>query len=233
MAYISIMQPYIFPYIGYFQLINAVDKFVFYNDVSFMKKGWIHRNRILLNGKDFLFTIPCAEISQNRRICDTRIVFNAKEKNKLLMTIEQAYRRAPFFETSYELIEKILFKNFTCIDELAMESIKEVSRFLDLKTHFVESKDRYANEELKKGDRLIDICLRENIDSYINALGGQEIYTKEYFKERGVNLQFIKTGLVTYSQFDNEFVPWLSIIDVLMFNEREKISTYLLNFELV
>ena len=227
------MQPYVFPYVGYFQMVNAVDKFVFYNDVSFIKKGWINRNRILLNGKDFLFTIPCEGISQNRRICDTRVAFDAKEQNKLLMTIEQAYRKAPFFEYSYELVRKVFLKKVDYVDELAIESILEVSRLLNIETTFIESKDRYTNEEFKKEDRLIDICLKENSNDYINALGGQEIYTKEYFEKCGVNLQFIKPNLITYPQFGNEFVSGLSIIDVLMFNGHEKISTYLLNFELV
>lgn len=233
MAKIAIMQPYIFPYIGYFQLIRAVDQFVFYNDVNFIKKGWIHRNRILVNGTDFLFTIPCEGISQNKRICDTRLAFDAKEKSKLLMTLFQAYKKAPFFDETYRLIERVFSKEVAFIDELAMESVKEVCLFLNINTRLTQSKGCYTNEELKKGDRLIDICHRENKNSYVNPQGGHEIYTKEYFFERGISLQFIKTGSVTYHQFENEFVPWLSIIDVLMFNEPVTIASYLNQYELV
>ncbi|CAN5376086.1 WbqC family protein [soil metagenome] len=232
MATIAIMQPYVFPYIGYFQLIGAVDKFIFYNDVNFIKKGWIHRNRILLNGTDHLFTIPCTEISQNKRICDTRLAFDVKERNKLIQTISQAYKRAPFFETIFPLVESILVQPYEFIDELAMQSVKDVSSYLQLNVSFEESKNRYGNEELKKADRLIDICLTEGIKSYINPSGGQSIYTHEYFNERGVNLQFINALPVSYSQFGETFVPWLSILDVLMFNDRNTISKLLTEYEL-
>jgi len=226
------MQPYVFPFIGYFQLIGAVDKFIFYNDVNFIKKGWIHRNRILVNGQDHLFTIPCADISQNKRICDTRLAFDEKEKNKLLQTISQAYKRAPFFETIFPLLESILIRQYDFIDELAIQSVKDVSSYLNLNASFEESKNRYGNEELKKADRLIDICLIEDINSYINASGGQSIYTTEYFKERGVDLQFLNGLPKSYQQFDGTFVPWLSIVDVLMFNDKTTISKLLAEYEL-
>ena len=232
MSRIAIMQPYIFPYVGYFQLIAASDQFVFYNDVNFIKKGWIHRNRILLNGKDFLFTIPCAEISQNKLICETKIAFAAKDKNKLLLTIHQAYKNAPLFDEVYSLIEKIIFKEFKCIDELAIHSVKEICTFLNIKTKFLESKGRYNNDGLKKGDRLIDICLKENSFHYINTIGGKELYDKEDFMKSGVELQFMRPKFLVYKQFDNNFVPWLSIIDVLMFNDVMVISSNLNNYEL-
>ncbi len=233
MASIAIMQPYIFPYIGYFQLVNEVDRFIFYNDVNFIKKGWIHRNRLLLNGSDFLFTIPCAEVSQNKRICDIKVAFDQKEKSKLLATIRQAYKGAPFFEEIYPLVEGIILKEVAFIDELAVHSVKEISNFLGLSTAFGTSKDQYGDDNLKREERLIDICLKEGIHSYINPIGGQEIYTKEYFRERGIDLKFLKPVAVTYKQFENDFVPWLSIIDVLMFNDRGEILKFLKNFELV
>lgn len=233
MRQIAIMQPYIFPYIGYFQLIQAVDKFVFYNDVNFIKKGWIHRNRILLNGKEFLFTIPCAGISQNKKICETKLAMDYKEKNKFLLTVSQSYKRAPNFEKVYPLIERVINKDFQHIDDLAMESVKQVCQLLGIKTELTESKNQYNNEELRKADRLIDICNKEKILSYINPVGGQEIYTKEYFLDRGITIRFMKPNPISYPQFEGEFVPWLSIIDVLMFNAHEKITAYLRNFELI
>lgn len=233
MAKIAIMQPYIFPYIGYFQLIGAVDKFVFYNDVNFIKKGWIHRNRILLNGHDFLFTIPCSEVSQNKRICDTKLGFDVKERIKLVQTISIAYKKAPFFEEVFPIVERVLLGEYVFIDEMAIQSVKEVSAFLKLNTMFEESKGRYGNEELKKADRLIDICLKEKITSYVNPSGGQEIYTVKYFKDLSIDLEFLKSLPLQYTQYENDFVPWLSILDVLMFNDRERISGYLHNFELV
>lgn len=230
---IAIMQPYFFPYIGYFQLIKAVDLFVFYNDVNFIKRGWIHRNRILLNQKDLLFTIPCAEVSQNKRICDTRTAFDGASKKKLMSSIMHSYKRAPHFEAVYTCIESVIERDFEFVDELAMESVRVFCDFLSIPARLMASKDQYANEGLKKADRLIDICRQENAMNYINAIGGQEIYTKDYFAEYGVALQFLSPRQVSYKQFDHQFVPWLSMIDVLMFNTTEETHRLLDEYDLI
>jgi WbqC-like protein family len=230
---LAVMQPYVFPYIGYFQMVNAVDIFVFYNDVNFIKKGWINRNRILLNGGEFLFTIPCADASQNKLICDTKISFDIKERKKLLATIRQAYKKAPFFNEVYRIVENVLATDYEFIDEMAIMSVKETCKYLNVATQFKESNNRYNNSELAQADRLVNICLQEKADQYINAQGGADLYDKEYFQFRNISLQFIKPGEIVYKQFDNVFVPSLSIIDVLMFNEKEVVKQTLQSFELV
>jgi WbqC-like protein family len=230
---LAIMQPYVFPYIGYFQLINAVDLFVFYNDVNFSKKGWINRNKILLNGKEFLFTIPCTDASQNKLICDTKIGFEIKERNKLLATIQQAYRKAPFFKEVYDIVENVFSADYEFIDEMAIVSVKETGKYLNVGTQFAESNNRYNNSGLMQADRLIDICLQEKATFYINAQGGTDLYDRKYFLSHTINLQFIKPGTIVYKQFDDEFVPSLSIIDVLMFNQKEEVKQMLRSFELV
>jgi hypothetical protein len=233
MPKIAIMQPYVFPYVGYFQLIRATDVFVFYNDVNFIKKGWINRNKILSNGKDLIFTIPCLEVSQNKKICDIEVGISEKELGKLLVTIEHSYKKAPFFSEVYPLVSKVLTEGGRYIDQLAMRSVQHVCEYLNISTKLIESKDRYGNEVMKREYRLMDICIKENIRDYINPIGGSEIYTKECFKEGGINLQFLKTNPITYRQFNNEFVPWLSIIDVLMFNNKEQVNQYLDQYTLI
>ena len=230
---LAIMQPYLFPYIGYFQLINAVDLFVFYNDVNFIRKGWINRNRILVNGKEHLFTIPCRDISQNRLICETAIVFDSREQSKLLETIQQAYKKAPFFTAIYKIVEKVLLANYTHIDAMAIASITEVCEHLSMGTQFKESKKQYNNQELAAADRIIDICLKEKAGEYINAEGGTGLYSKDQFSHSGIKLNFLETKLLSYRQLDNEFVPSLSIIDVLMFNSKDDVRQMLHSFELV
>jgi hypothetical protein len=233
MKRIAIMQPYVFPYIGYFQLIHAVDMFVFYNDVNFIKKGWINRNAILLDGRAHKFTIPCADVSQNRLICDTHVAFDESEKKKFFATLEQAYKKAPYFNETFSLVRTVLSSSESTIDRLAISSIIAVCQELDIKTRLVVSSERYQNRELRREERLIDICTKENANEYVNPIGGAEIYSKEFFKTRGVDLYFQKPRLDAYKQFDNDFVPGLSVIDVLMFNDRKKISGYLHSFELL
>lgn len=232
---VAVMQPYIFPYIGYFQLINAVDKFVFYDDVNFIKKGWINRNRILVNSNDFVFTVPLNKVSQNNLINETLI--NAenfeKWKQKFIQTLTESYKKAPFFRQTYELVDFILSKNYQTISELASESVKLISNYIGIETVFLNSSETYHNKGLEKQTRLIDICRLENANHYINALGGQELYKKEDFSKQGIKLDFIKSLPVEYKQFNEKFVPWLSIIDVMMFNSQEEIQNLLTKYELI
>lgn len=226
---IAIMQPYFFPYIGYFQLIHASDIFIFYDDVNFINRGWINRNRILLNGEPHLISIPCKKASQNKLIKDIQVAFDEKNRQKLLRTFQLAYRKAPYYLEVFPIIEKTLSAGEINIAELAANSIKEVVHYLGLSVTFKASSKNYQNGELKKADRLIDICQREEINNYINPQGGKEIYSKAYFKEKRINLRFLTPQAIPYPQFGETFVPWLSILDVMMFNSREKITNELLN----
>lgn len=229
------MQPYLFPYIGYFQMVKSVDIFVFYDDVNFIKKGWINRNRILVNNQEFLFTVPLNKISQNNTIKETNINLEIFESWKEIFykTIEYNYKKAPNFKNVDQLIKTILNINCNSISELAIETVIEVSKYLSINTKFIIASEKYNNKDFQRQNRLIDICKKENATHYINALGGQELYDKESFKKQDVELSFIKSLPIKYNQFNNEFVPWLSIIDVLMFNSKEDIIDLLNQYELV
>lgn len=232
---IAVMQPYIFAYIGYFQMIKAVDKFVFYDDVSFIKQGWVNRNRILVNGKDFLFSVPQEKISSYTQIKDSLISKKNYEvwKNKFLQTLEQSYKKSPHYDLVITLIVSVLNKNFSTISELAIDSAISISKYLGLNTKFIISSEKYKNQEMERAARLIDICKQEGADEYLNAIGGMELYSKEEFEEQGIKLNFIKSQPIEYKQFKNEFVPWLSIIDVLMFNSVEEINEMLDGYNLI
>ncbi|MDP5140076.1 MAG: WbqC family protein, partial [Spirosomaceae bacterium] len=212
------MQPYIFPYIGYFQLINAVDKFVIYDDVNFIKRGWIHRNNILVNNSANMFTVPLSKPSQNNLINEVELGDLTSWKEKFLKTTEQSYKKAPHFETVFSLLERTFSSGETYIGKLALRSIQEVCFYLEISTEIESSSEVYGNPELKGQERILDICLKEKAEHYINPTGGRELYSKNLFAENGVKLNFIQSEKVIYPQFKNEFVPWLSIIDVLMFN---------------
>ena len=231
---VAVMQPYFMPYIGYFQMIKSVDTFIFYDDVNFIKQGWINRNRILLNNKDFLFTIPLHNATSFSLIKDTLLneKFYPIWKVKFLQSIAQNYKKAPHFEVVYSLISTVLNTNCQSISELAIESVKMVSGYLNLNTEFYVASERYQNKELEREKRLISICKNENATDYINAVGGKELYSKEIFKENGVELQFIASKPIVYKQFKDDFIPWLSIIDVLMFNSVAEVNELLNEYEL-
>ncbi len=227
------MQPYIFPYIGYFQLIKAVDKFVIYDDVNYINKGWINRNRILVGGQAFQFTIPLKEASQNKLILEIEISKDASWKKKLLKTIQQSYQKAPNFESVYELISEILQPEHQTIAALNLFALQKVCSRLALKTEIISSSSIYNNAHLKSSERILDICLQEKATSYINAIGGMELYDKTTFENAGINLSFIKNQPISYRQLKNAFIPWLSIIDILMFNNYKDISGFLDQYELI
>jgi len=228
---LAIMQPYIFPYIGYFQLINAADKFVFYDDVTFIKQGWINRNNILLNGKKYLFTIPVKNISSFAAINETYVSDKPFSwGKKLLSTFTQAYNKAPFFNEVFPLIEKVMSGSSNqSISSVAKDSIISVMQYLNMQTEIVESSSIYNNSELKSEERIIDICQKENADTYINAPGGMALYQAKHFEVIKTILSFLEVVLERYHQFENEFVPGLSIIDVLMFNSVEEVRSMLAN----
>lgn len=233
---LAIMQPYLFPYIGYFQLVAAVDKFVIYDDVNFIKSGWINRNNVLINKKSNLFTVPLNKASSYTLINETKI--NLKFYNiwkvKFLRSLEQSYKKSPYFTEVYNLIENVLeIKENDLISELAVNSIKEVSKYLQLKTEICETSGIYNNKTKSGQERVLDICRIEKASQYINPIGGMELYSKHSFKEKGIVLNFIKSKPIIYAQFDNNFYPWLSIIDVLMFNPISEVNKMINQYELV
>jgi WbqC-like protein family len=232
---IAIMQPYIFPYIGYFQLINAVDKFIFYDDVGFIKQGWINKNNILLHKNKHTFTIPVQNISSFTNIKNTLISEKPTHWNtKLSETLKQAYKKAPYYDDVSPIVDKILRGCLNrSIGDVATESIESVLDYIGLKKTLTHSFETYNNTHLKLAERVVDICRQERADTYINAIGGQAFYTKDFFKEHEINLNFIKPNLTIYPQNTPEFVAGLSILDVMMYNEPAQIKVMLDYYTLI
>lgn len=230
---IAIMQPYIFPYIGYFQLINAVDRFIIYDDVSFINKGWINRNNILVGGKAHLFTIPLKDASQNKLIFEVGLARHEPWQKKLLKTLQQSYQKAPCYQKVFDLIEEIVNLEIESINELNLCALQKTCKYMEISTEIVPSSTVYQNGHLKGQDRILDICKQEQADHYINPIGGMELYDKGKFEKEGIRLDFIKSILSPYPQFKNAFVPWLSVIDVLMFNHPDDIRKQLEAYELI
>lgn len=229
---LGIMQPYFFPYIGYFQLIKSVDRFIFYDDVSYIKQGWINRNRFLINGSDKYFSVPLKNISSFRNINETEADNEKKWRGDFIKLVKFNYSKAPFFKSVLLLIETLCSGSFKYISEIAETSVELVTGYLQIKTEMCRSAGRYGEIHSSGPGRIIDICLKENADEYINPIGGQSLYSKSEFKNRGIELKFLKSRELVYGQFRNEFVPWLSIIDVLMFNSPDSVMNFLEQYEL-
>jgi hypothetical protein len=224
------MQPYLFPYMGYYQLVNHVDIFVYFDDVNYKKKGWINRNNLLVNKEQFLWALPIKKISQNKKIYEHQISNFSENKNKFFKLIKNNYSNAPYFDEIYTLLTKVFEKQVTGICELIYKSNEIIFEYLGIKTKCLLSRDLDYDRSLDKQYKIINICKLIGSAEYFNLSSGKDIYDFNLFKDNKIQLNFIKSKEFYYNQFGNEPVPNLSIIDVLMFNSKEKIRNYLLEF---
>lgn len=230
MTKVAITQPYLFPYIGYFQIMNAVDEYVIYDDVQYIMRGWINRNNLLINGEKKLFTIPLHGASPNKLINEIEI---ADDFVKFKKTITAAYARAPYFRDVSALIDNICSYEDNNLARFVGNSLAEIARYLGIRSNHIYSSDIQKEPGLKGQDKIIAICKKLGAVQYINAIGGQELYDKGEFQKAGIDLKFLETRFINYDQFDNEFIPGLSMIDVMMFNSPETIAKMLDAYELI
>ncbi len=228
---IAIMQPYFFPYIGYFQLINAVDEFVVYDNIEYTKKGWINRNRILVNGKDSYISLPLKKDSDHLDVRDRYLADSwSFEKHKMLNRIIASYRKAPCFDSAYPVIERSILFEESNLFSFILNSLNLVREYLGISTPLLVSSTIRVDHELKAEKKVMAICKARKADIYINPIGGIQIYSKVDFRSEDIDLCFLKTTDFVYQQSGNEFYPFLSIIDVMMFNSKEEIMKYLTSF---
>ena len=228
---IAIMQPYFLPYIGYFQLINAVDQFVIYDNIEYTKKGWINRNRILVNGTAEYISLPLKNDSDYLQVSERKLAdsFDA-DRNKLLRRLYQAYYKAPYFESVYPLLQSIFAIEEKNLFHFIHHSLLQVCRFLGINTDFIISSTLPIDNSLKAQDKVMVICKSLQATTYINPPGGVNLYSKDVFMNNNIRLGFIQPGIIEYPQFKNTFLANLSIVDVMMFNEIEKIKQFLNQF---
>ncbi len=233
MRKLAIMQPYFMPYIGYFQMINAVDRFVLFDDVTYINKGWINRNRICVAGRPHTFTIPLVAASQNRAICEHQLYEGGRWRTKLLATIKANYRSAVNFDEAYSLMENVVLHPAQGLSEFIAHSLAQVCAYLHIPTEFVPTSRAFANQHLKAQARILDICKKENSGIYVNAIGGLELYRAKDFRSEGVELLFLESQAEPYQQGGSVFHANLSIIDVLMHNRQSAIKKMLRQYQLV
>ncbi len=231
--HVAIMQPYIFPYIGYFHLIQASSIFVFYDDVHYIKKGWINRNRILNQGAGMLFTVPIHNASRNKLIKDTSPLIDGQWKDAFYKKLLHSYKKSPFFANCIEPIMSVFPKEYSNITDVAVESISAVYSYLGMGfVHTTSSICSPSTKGMEKEDRLIAITKTLASNNYVNAIGGKELYSKQQFLNKGINLSFVKSNPVKYPQYSNSFIPWLSIIDIIMFCSKEQTIDFLSAYSL-
>lgn len=250
---LGIMQPYFFPYIGYFQLIASVDKFMLYEHVSFRKKSWITRNYILPSKcAPMIISVPIRDKSSEKEIRDILIENESQWRSRLLKTILHAYKKAAFFDETFTLLERIMEKPQDYLYQFNAESLIGICKHLGINTEITYQHDNYRliEEDLiskfenisandckdkpdRKSERIIKICQTECAAIYHNPPGGHDMYNKEIFQKFGIDLKFVMPVLSDYNQFNRHFTPNLSVIDVLMHCGKEQTFAMLNNYSLL
>lgn len=225
---LTVMQPYLFPYIGYYQLVYASNVFIFYDDVTFIKQSYINRNSILANGESLRFTLPVSGASSNALIGSLEYV----SSKKILKTIAQAYSKAPYFDVVFPLVESVFSQENRSVTHINKLSIEVVFEYLGIDKKMLVASQIDYDRTKDRADRLIELAKMNDCGHYINSPGGKELYSKKYFEKRGVKLNFIETRINPYKQGSKEFTPYLSMIDILMNCSKKQILEMLKSYEL-
>lgn len=227
MTSLAIMQPYFLPYIGYFRLFTNAERFIFLDNAYYINKGWVNRNRLLINNKSWTFTIPLNNASQNKLINELTISYKNYDYNKLLKSIYYNYKKSPQFEMVYPLAERIFkFKDLRLINFI-INSFIEIFQYLKLPFKF-DLASNILEKKCNGEEYIINLCRQVNATVYLNASGGKHLYNENHFLNQGIKIMFLGPETFTYSHPCGNFIQNLSILDVIMFNDKNKICNELL-----
>jgi len=227
------MQPYFFPYLGYFHLAKEVDVMVFADDYQYVKQSWINRNKILVNGKIQYLTLPLTRASDYLPI-NQRLVSSTFNAQKMLRLIDNSYRNADGFKGHSEYIQDLLMTNSSNLDQYLIRTLESIFQYLRINCRILRT-SQLSNLENKSGEeKIFEICNQLGSSNYINAIGGKSLYSAEKFQEHGIDLKFVNSKFEPYEQLNDEFVPGLSIIDLLLnINSNEELINQLSNYHLI
>jgi len=230
---VAIMQPYLFPYLGYFQLMHHVDQFVVFDTAQYIRRGWINRNRILLDQKPHTFTLPVRKAPRDTLIADMLLASDAKAVSKLLHTIYVAYREAPYFESTYAMVESILQSTESSLCIRLVDQLQQILTHLNIDTQITLASQIEVRSVEGAENRILGMCEALGATTYINPWNGQDLYTPTRFHERNMHLGFLEMQVIPYPQKVTEFVSHLSIVDVLMHCSVEEIHRLLSQYRIL
>lgn len=227
---LAIMQPYFFPYIGYFQLINSVDTFVIYDDVNYIKGGWINRNKIAsksTGNKPVYFGLTLEKQSSFEKIYEVKTRQNDFYNDKLKTKISHCYKKSPHYDKVFPLFKEVIDLDSNYLTDINYYGIKKICKFLNINTKIIKTSRQISNNNLSGQDRIIDICKKLNCTKYINAIGGRQLYNSKDFHSNGIDLKFVNTIPVDYEWWD------LSIIHQMMTFDQTRLQNMLNSYKLI
>ena len=215
---VAAIQPYLFPYVGYFQLMAACDELLLLDDVQYVTRRWINRNRILVNGEPSWITLPVRHACRDLPINERRYAREPLTARRVLHQIEAAYRRAPHLASVLALVDDALTGTDDNVARINARALALVAGAVGIDTPVVLASDTRGNRGLRGEDAIIELCRRRGATAYLNPIGGSGLYDSSRFAAAGLSLEFLQFEAPAYPQFGAPFVPRLSIVDVMMFN---------------
>jgi hypothetical protein len=230
---VAVMQPYFFPYIGYFQLMAACDVFVVLDDVQYIRGGWVNRNRILVNGGPQWITMPVAKADRHHAINKRNYLPDDRLARRLRPRIVGAYRGAPFFDDTMQVVDAVLGCGEANVAAFNTHLLRCVARRLGVDTPVRLASAISRPESLGGQEMVLDLCKRLGASSYVNPIGGLQLYDPARFSQESLTLRFLRSCAPAYPQFRAAPVQALSIIDVMMFNDIEAVRHMLEAYRLL
>lgn len=230
---LGMMQPYFYPYLGYWQLMNMVDEYIIYDDVNYIKRGWINRNRIKINGEASYFGISVRKASIFKKINELEVFFDDGARELLIRKVENAYGKAPYKKEVLDLLKDTLYYDRMNLAEYLAYTNRQIASYLGIKTKIYSATELGLEHTSRGQERIIDICHERGCDEYVNAIGGKELYDRNIFEKAGIDLYFLRMDPdIVYPQGKGEFIPGLSILDVLMYNDQQEVQGLMKRFTL-
>lgn len=233
---VAIMQPYFFPYMGYFSLIKHTDEFILFDPVQFIRHGWIERNRILKQGGGWIYIkVPLNKFSRDTIIKDVGINNDTLWQDKILAQLNTYKKKAPFYYKVKKLLDQLFSEKFTSITKLNEKSIELVCDYLniELKMRVFSEMDLSIQEPNEPDEWALNICkAMGGVKEYWNAKGGEEFFSRKKYEANGISIHFLNLKSIEYQQIENTFEPGLSILDTLMFNSPKEINSLLDQYDL-
>lgn len=231
---LAINQPYFFPYLGYFSLIDNVDEFILFDTPQFIRHGWIERNQILKpTGEPLYIKVPLIKHKRETPIIDIQIRNSENWQDKIFAQLVPYKKWAPFYFEVVNLLKEIFSFETDSITELNYHSLTKVCEYIGIKTPIkIWSKMNVEIGEVREADEwALKICKALKADTYINPKDGISFFDVKKYQKENINIQFLDFKVEEYTQLNNEFTPYMSIIDVMMFNDKKSIIEMLSNFK--
>ena len=227
---VAVMQPYFFPYIGYFQLMHAVDCFVIFDDVQYIERGWVNRNLVRLDDRAIWLTLPVWKAARHLRINERSYALDDQTRGDVLRRIQACYSRSSNHTEMGALVATIMESSESNVARFNGHLLRVIAGVLGIDCAIVYASETADCGTLRGVERILELCRVLGATHYVNAIGGKALYDEAAFSMQGIKLSFLSSKIEP--PILREGPQHLSIIDTLMTHPVSTIRSMLTHHEL-